>query len=387
MRQHFNDKSIYIKDIKRNCIKLILQGSDQGLKNIAESFESGELAPLLKEQFNLDIENAELIDSDSSEQKLLALTITTDVSQAYIDNLKTALIDNSNKNKEDKYNKIKQLDIGKNQKTKNSNIEDIKFKNTPITGNSQTISMNYINHYYQQGCILGQQAIQAEAWQNFPAAADLYDQAITQINYSINLAIQSGQFVPDYPYYASSFSYFRAALVKAALNFREVAQSYLTYALNLINQAIARNPNFFQYHSLAGEILLTQGNTIEAERAFLFAIQLNPMDARSNWMLGFLYSTRQQTAAANQYYQQAHRVEPNTPPIPSTINNTSNLNWLDIRTELRTLIKDLSPVSVNIYNNSNLYATSDRNVHIARGNYNENIQGSYYGQSGDNNTM
>ena len=108
LRQRF-DNSLEIKDIEQGSIKFILKGSEQGLKNIAESFESGELAPLLKQQFNLELEDAKLIDSDSSElskknqsQKLLAFTIAGNVSQADIDILKAALIDTSDNDEEKK---------------------------------------------------------------------------------------------------------------------------------------------------------------------------------------------------------------------------------------------------------------------------------------------
>ena len=99
--------NVEVKDIEKGSIKFILKGSEEGLNNIVKSFKSGELAPLLKQQFNLELENAQLIDSNSSEnvqrdrsQKLLAFTIAGDVSQADIDILKATLIDTSEDNKE-----------------------------------------------------------------------------------------------------------------------------------------------------------------------------------------------------------------------------------------------------------------------------------------------
>jgi lipopolysaccharide/colanic/teichoic acid biosynthesis glycosyltransferase len=96
------DLSLQVEDIEKSSIKFILKGSEEGLNNIAESFKSGELAPLLKQQFNLELEDAQLIESDSYEnyqknqsQKLLAFTIAGDVSQADIDILKDALINTS----------------------------------------------------------------------------------------------------------------------------------------------------------------------------------------------------------------------------------------------------------------------------------------------------
>jgi hypothetical protein len=104
LQQRFNDNDLGYEDIKKSSIKLILKGSEEGLKNIAKSFKSGELAPLLKQQFNLELEDAQLIDSDSSQrdrsQKLLAFTIAGDVSQANIDILKSVLIDTPDNNEE-----------------------------------------------------------------------------------------------------------------------------------------------------------------------------------------------------------------------------------------------------------------------------------------------
>ncbi|GBF79682.1 tetratricopeptide repeat protein [Aphanothece sacrum] len=213
-------------------------------------------------------------------------------------------------------------------------------------------------YYYQQGCNLGQQAIQAEMTQNFPVAANLYAQTIEQIKHSISIARQVGQFVSGYVYYSLGFTYFRAALMQTTLGFQELAPNYLTDSLANVNQAIALNPNFFQYHSLAGEILLAQGNTVEAQKAFSFALQLNPMDAKSSWMLSFLYSARQQTAMANQYYQKAHQIQPDAPPIPSNLGKTSGSNWLDIIVQVSTIIKNLSPSPVTIYNSNSQQGNS-----------------------------
>ncbi len=99
LKQLFN---VEVEDIEQGSIKFILKGSEEGLENIATSFRSGKLAPLLKQQFNLELEDAKLIDSDSSEnypnnqtQKLLAFTIAGNFTQADIDILKTALINTS----------------------------------------------------------------------------------------------------------------------------------------------------------------------------------------------------------------------------------------------------------------------------------------------------
>ena len=91
--------SLEVKELKKGSIKLILKGSDEGLKNLIKSFKSGELAALF-EQFNLELKDAKLINSDSCDicrknQKLLALIIASDASEADIDILKTALLKTS----------------------------------------------------------------------------------------------------------------------------------------------------------------------------------------------------------------------------------------------------------------------------------------------------
>ena len=100
------DSTIKVKDIEKGSIKFTIQGSRKGLKNIADAFASGNLAPILKQRFNLEVEDVQLIDFDLAEsykkdddqnQSLLALTIAGGVSQAEIDNLKASLIDSSSK--------------------------------------------------------------------------------------------------------------------------------------------------------------------------------------------------------------------------------------------------------------------------------------------------
>ena len=101
--------SVKMKDADKGSIRFILEGSEEGLKNITESFKSGKLAPLLKEQLNLELEDAQLINSNSYEnypknqsQKLLAFTIAGNINQADINILKAALIDTPDNDEEKK---------------------------------------------------------------------------------------------------------------------------------------------------------------------------------------------------------------------------------------------------------------------------------------------
>ena len=131
LQQRFNDKLLEFKDIEKSSIKLIIKGSEEGLNSIVKSFKSGELAPLLKQQFNLELEDTQLIDSDSSEnspknqnQKLLAFTIAGNVSQADIHILKTALIDTS-----DEYEKSRLV-----QEIVNEPVTGRKLKDANLSG-------------------------------------------------------------------------------------------------------------------------------------------------------------------------------------------------------------------------------------------------------------
>lgn len=143
LQQRFNDNSLEYEDIKKSSIKLIIKGSEEGFNNIINSFESGELAPLLKQQFNLELEDVKLINSDSSEnyqkdrsQKLLAFTIAGDVSQADIDILKAALIDTS-KNIETRKENIF---------TSKKAISKNKFNNSDKTESETLILITYTDY-------------------------------------------------------------------------------------------------------------------------------------------------------------------------------------------------------------------------------------------------
>jgi tetratricopeptide (TPR) repeat protein len=202
--------------------------------------------------------------------------------------------------------------------------------------------MNHF-YYYQQGCISAQQAAQAELVGNFNAAAAYYDGAIAQLSAAINGAIQLGIFIPDNTYCPLGFCYFKGAIAKNCIGDKNAAYYYLGYAINTLNQAIAMNPTYFYYHSLMGEILAFQGNLVEAQRAFHTALQLNPMDARAYWMLGFLYSAMQQPAQATQCYQHAQQIQPNVPQIPATSANPASPNWIDVVVKVSGAISALSP--------------------------------------------
>lgn len=173
------------------------------------------------------------------------------------------------------------------------------------------------NEQLTRGCTLGQQAMFAESQSNYPVAAQMYDQAIGWIQQSMATAQMSGMFVPDHVCFTSAFAHFSAARAKNVLGWKPMAWSHLNQALALLNQAVAMNPRVVQYHVAAGTVLMSLGNLPEAERAFHTALQMNPTESWSQYMLSLLNSARGNMTAANQYYAAVQQVAPHLPPMPT----------------------------------------------------------------------
>jgi tetratricopeptide (TPR) repeat protein len=171
-----------------------------------------------------------------------------------------------------------------------------------------------LNLQFQQGCYIAQQAMMAEQMGNLPAAAQYYDQAIGVIGNVMTMAGQYGMPILDNVFFSFAYCHFNAARVKATIGWAQFAPMHLAQAHQALNQAIAINPNFFQYHSAAGMVLLAEGNVAVAAQAFQRAIQLNPSDAWSQWMLASLYSLQGNHMASQQYYASASQMQPNLPP-------------------------------------------------------------------------
>jgi len=173
-----------------------------------------------------------------------------------------------------------------------------------------------LNQQFQQGLSFAQQAMMAEQMGNWAAVAPCYDQAIAFIGNSMAGAIGSGTPIPDNVHFSYAFCNFNAARVKAAMGWPQAAPMHLAQAFQSLQQAIAINANFFQYHSALAVVMLAQGNVAGALQAFQRAVQLNPADSWSQWMLASLYSSQGATAISNQFYAAATRVQPNLPPPP-----------------------------------------------------------------------
>ena len=171
-----------------------------------------------------------------------------------------------------------------------------------------------LNQQFQQGCFVAQQAAMAEQMGNGFAACQFYDQAIGLIANTVGMAQQSGIPVADNVFFSLAFCHFNAARLKAAAGWPQAVPTHLNIALQAINQAMGINPNVFYYHSAAGLILLAMSNVPGAVQAFQRAVQLNPADSWSQWMLSSLYTTQGNTMVANQYYSAAASAQPNLPP-------------------------------------------------------------------------
>ena len=170
-----------------------------------------------------------------------------------------------------------------------------------------------LNQQFQQGCYIAQQAKMAEQMGNGVGASQLYDQASGVIANAVGMANQYGVPIFDNVFFSLAFCHFNAARLKAAMGLPQAVPQHLNTALQAINQALAINPNFFAYHSAAGLILLAMSNVPAAVQAFQRAVQLNPADAWSQWMLSSLFTVQGNTVAANQYYAAAASAQPGLP--------------------------------------------------------------------------
>jgi tetratricopeptide (TPR) repeat protein len=171
-----------------------------------------------------------------------------------------------------------------------------------------------LNQQFQQGCYFAQQAMLAEQMGNLAGAVQCYDQAIATIANSMGMAGQYGVPVTDSVFFTFGVCHFNAARVKSMAGWSQMAPMHLAQAHEALRRAIDLNPNFFQYYSAAGVLLLAEGNVGGAMQSFQRAVQLNPMDSWSQWMLSSLYQVQGNAAAANQYYAAASQIQPGLPP-------------------------------------------------------------------------
>ena len=94
LREIAGDVSLKIVDIEEGSIKLILEGSQEGLERLEQLFKSGELTEIL----DIPVEDVNFVDVETSEgnKKRLAFTINANVTTDDIENLKAAFTETSN---------------------------------------------------------------------------------------------------------------------------------------------------------------------------------------------------------------------------------------------------------------------------------------------------
>ena len=96
LREITGDVSLQIVDIEEGSIKLILEGSQEGLEQLEQLFKSGRLNQLL----DIPIEDVSFVDAKAykDNKKRLAFTVAGDVTQSEIEALKAAFIETPNQN-------------------------------------------------------------------------------------------------------------------------------------------------------------------------------------------------------------------------------------------------------------------------------------------------
>jgi tetratricopeptide (TPR) repeat protein len=208
------------------------------------------------------------------------------------------------------------------------------------------------NQYFYQGQMLIQQAVTAESGGYGQPALQMYDNAVQNILYSMQLASQAGCMIPDHIFYTLSWAYFQGARLRLTFG-DQMAISYFAYALQAINQALAINPTQFQHHALAGSILMMQGDINNAEVAFSHARNLNPMDGYSNWMLAYINQMRGSQTNAQSYFSTAHAANPDISAVPGQ--EASNFNPVNSQEQLRTLVSEVVQQYMQSSNQTSLW--------------------------------
>jgi tetratricopeptide (TPR) repeat protein len=171
-----------------------------------------------------------------------------------------------------------------------------------------------LNQHYTQGCMLSQQAVMLELSGSVLAANQLFEQSSALIGNCIIAAQQSGTPVLDNVFFVCACAHFNAARTASMLGWSHVVPNHLNQAQIAIGCAVTLNPRSFQYHSAAGMLYAAQGDLSAAVSEFQQALQLNPSDSGSLYMLSFLSAAQGDIPNGNQYYRLAAQTIPNLPP-------------------------------------------------------------------------
>jgi tetratricopeptide (TPR) repeat protein len=181
-----------------------------------------------------------------------------------------------------------------------------------------------LNQQFQQASQLSQFAAACEAGGNLLQAAQTLEQAAALIGASMQTAQMWFMPVPESIYFAIGSASFQAARVQTRLGFAQLAFPHLAQSLWAFNQAIAINPTYFGYHAWAGTVLAAQGNLWWADQALQRALQLNPQDQWSTYMLSSIRQSQGHVAQGQQMYSTVQQSYPGAPPPIQMMNQPAS---------------------------------------------------------------
>jgi tetratricopeptide (TPR) repeat protein len=206
-----------------------------------------------------------------------------------------------------------------------------------------------LQQQFMQGCAVAQQGMMVEASGNVGAAAQYYDQSASILSSCIATAQQCQVPIDAQGWFSLSWCHFNAARVKSMLGWGAAAPAHLMQAHSALNAAIAMNPMFAPYHSAMGVLLATEGQAATAVQAFSRALQLNPGDGFSQYMLAVLNQAQGNVTAGNQYYAAAQQFAPGLPPPQQAVQQHSDgqkgFDWNGLVSTAGELFKAVSSVS------------------------------------------
>lgn len=171
-----------------------------------------------------------------------------------------------------------------------------------------------LGQQFIQGCSIGQQALVLEMSGNVQSACQFYDQAAAMLTNCVSAAQQYMVPVSDQGWFSVAWCHFNAARTKTMLGWGMAAPAHLSQAQVALNNAITINPYCGPYYSALGILLAASGQAGPAIQAFAQAVNLNPADAFSQYMLALLNQAQGNYAAGSQHFGVAQQYVPNLPP-------------------------------------------------------------------------
>jgi tetratricopeptide (TPR) repeat protein len=190
-----------------------------------------------------------------------------------------------------------------------------------------------LQQQFMQGCSVGQQGYMWEMQGNLQGACQCYDQAAAILTNCVATAQQYMVPIDAQGWFSLAWCHFNAARTKTMLGWGMAAPAHLGQAQMALNNAISMNPMFGPYHSAMGVLLAATGQAAPAMYSFMRAVQLNPADAFSQYMLAVLNQAQGNVAAGNQFYAAAQQyAAPGLPAPAQTIQaqgggKSGGLDW------------------------------------------------------------